>query len=52
MGYIKGKILITKISGADIFPNIIVKPITEDEIKQYQDTLLDLVVEWGSLDSL
>ena len=35
MGYIKGKILITKIPRADMFLNIIVKPITEDEIKQY-----------------
>ena len=33
MGYIKGKILIAKISKADMFLDIIVKPITEDEIK-------------------
>ena len=35
IGYIKGKILIAKILGADMFLNIIVKPIIEDEIKQY-----------------
>ena len=33
MEYIKGKILITKIPGADIFLNTIVKPIIEDKIK-------------------
>ena len=33
MGYIKGKILVIKILGADIFLNIIVKPITKDKIK-------------------
>ena len=33
IGYIKGKILVTKIPRADIFLNIIVKPITEDKIK-------------------
>ena len=35
MGYIKGKMIIAKIFGTDMFPNIMVKSITKNKIKQY-----------------
>ena len=51
-GYIKGKMMVVKIFGTDMFLDTMIELMTKNKIKQYWNTFLDLIAKQGFLNSL